>query len=90
MAVELAPPGEGAATGMRVPLAAVQQPRGGSPAVLVVGSDKRLRAVPVRLAAITGSNAIITGRLAPGDMVVAAGAEFLEAGLTVRPHRAQR
>lgn len=91
MAVELTPPGEGAGpSGVRVPLAAVQQPRGGSPAVLVVGSDKRLRAVPVRLAAITGGQALVTGKLAPGDMVVAAGAEFLEAGLTVRPQRAQR
>lgn len=91
MAVELALRGEGAgAAGVRVPFAAVQQPRGGSPAVFVVGSGNRLRAVPVRLAAITGGQALVTGKLAPGDMVVAAGAEFLEAGLTVRPHRAQR
>lgn len=90
-AVELATPGEAAeSAGVRVPLAAVLRQRGGSPSVLVVGSDKRLRTVPVRLASVTGSSALVTGRLAPNDLVVAAGGEFLKAGLTVRPQRTQR
>jgi hypothetical protein len=32
----------------------------------------------------------VTGRLAPGQLVVVAGAEFLQAGTTVRPRVAQR
>jgi multidrug efflux pump subunit AcrA (membrane-fusion protein) len=58
--------------------------------VLVVGPDKRLRQTPVTLRAIAGSHALVAGKLAAGDLVVAAGAEFLEAGLSVRPLRAQR
>lgn len=91
VAVELALQGDaGPGQGMRVPLAAIRQQRGGNPSVLVVAADKRLRAVPVRLAAITGASAVVAGKLAPGDLVVAAGGEFLEPGLTVRPHRTQR
>lgn len=88
-AVELTTPGNDD-TGVRVPLAAVQQPRGGTPSVFVVDADKRLRAVPVRLTAITGAYALVTGKIAQGNLVVAAGGEFLEAGLNVRPQRAQR
>lgn len=73
-----------------VPLAAVLKGRGGSEAVLVVGADKRLRQAPVTLKGLAGSQALVTGKLAPGDLVVAAGGEFLEPGLTVRPQRAQR
>ena len=73
-----------------VPLAAVLKGRGGSEAVLVVGADKRLRQAPVALKGLAGSQALVTGKLAPGELVVAAGGEFLEPGLTVRPQRAQR
>jgi len=73
-----------------VPLAAVLKGRGGSMAVLVVGADKRLRQAPVALKGLAGSQALVTGKLAPGELVVAAGGEFLEPGLTVRPQRAQR
>lgn len=89
MVVELATRTEPGAS-LSVPLAAVLKGRGGSQSVLVVGPDKRLRQTPVTLRAITGSHALVVGKLAPGDLVVAAGAEFLEAGLSVRPLRAQR
>lgn len=89
MVVELAARIEPGAS-VRVPLAAVLKGRGGTPSVLVVGPDKRLRQTPVTLRAIAGSHALVAGKLAPGDLVVAAGAEFLEAGLSVRPHRTQR
>lgn len=73
-----------------VPLAAVLKGRKGSEAVLVVGADKRLRQAPVALKGLAGSQALVTGKLAPGELVVAAGGEFLEPGLSVRPQRAQR
>jgi multidrug efflux pump subunit AcrA (membrane-fusion protein) len=79
-----------AAAGVRVPLAAVQQQRKGNASVLIVGPDKRLRQMPVRLVTISGSSAVVTGKLTLGDLVVAAGAEFLEPGITVRPQFAQR
>jgi len=75
---------------LRLPLAALLKGRGGTQSVLVVGPDKRLRQIPVTLHAIAGSHAVVAGELAVGDLVVAAGAEFLEAGLPVRPLRAQR
>jgi RND family efflux transporter MFP subunit len=89
MVVELATGTEPGAS-LIVPLAAVLKGRGGSQSVLVVGPDKRLRQTPITLRAIAGSHALVAGKLVPGDLVVAAGAEFLEAGLSVRPLRAQR
>jgi RND family efflux transporter MFP subunit len=89
MVVELATRTEPVAS-LSVPLAAVLKGRGGAQSVLVVGPDKRLRQTPVTLHAIAGSHALVAGKLAAGDLVVAAGAEFLEAGLSVRPLRAQR
>lgn len=73
-----------------VPLAAVLTDRRGQQAVRMVGPENKLRDVPVRLLATRGDMAEVTGRLAPGQLVVVAGAEFLQAGTTVRPRVAQR
>ncbi len=79
-----------AGASLRVPLAAVLQGRGGTHSVLLVGADKRLRQSSIALQSVAGSHAIVTGKLGAGDLVVAAGGEFLEPGLLVRPTRAQR
>lgn len=73
-----------------VPLAAVLTDRRGQQAVRMVGPENKLLDVPVRLLATRGDMAEVTGRLAPGQFVVIAGAEFLEVGTTVRPRVAQR
>ena len=73
-----------------VPLAAVLTDRAGRQAVRMVGPENKLRDVPVRLLATRGDMAEVTGRLAPGQLVVVAGAEFLQAGTTVRPRVTQR
>ncbi len=73
-----------------VPLAAVLTDRRGQQTVRMVGPENKLLDVPVRLLATRGDMAEVTGRLAPGQLVVIAGAEFLEVGTTVRPRVAQR
>lgn len=73
-----------------VPLAAVLKGRRGGETVRIVGPDKRLRDIPVTLLSIRGTSAQVSGPLAAGQLVVAAGGEFLEAGMAVRPHLAQR
>lgn len=73
-----------------VPLAAVLTDRAGRQAVRIVGPENTLRDVPVSLITTRDNTAEVTGRLAPGQLVVVAGAEFLQAGTTVRPRVAQR
>jgi multidrug efflux system membrane fusion protein len=73
-----------------VPLAAVLKGRDGGETVRIVGADKRLRDIPVTLLSVRGASAQVSGPLAAGQLVVAAGGEFLEAGMAVRPHLAQR
>lgn len=88
--VELVLPGRIQTANARVPQSAVLEGRDGSQRVRIVGPDNRLRDVPVRLLSLAGANALVEGRLAAGDLVVAAGGEFLQAGLPVRPHVAAR
>lgn len=73
-----------------VPLSAVLTDRTGRQSVRMVGPGNKLRDVPVSLIATHGDTAEVSGRLAPGQLVVVAGAEFLQAGTTVRPRVAQR
>lgn len=88
--VELMLPGRLQTASARVPQSAVLEGRDGSQRVRIVGTDNRLRDVPVRLLGLAGTSALVEGRLAAGDLVVAAGGEFLEAGFVVRPHPAAR
>ncbi|OYU15707.1 MAG: hypothetical protein CFE37_03990 [Alphaproteobacteria bacterium PA4] len=88
--VELMLPGGALSASASVPVAAILEGRDGSQSVRVVGAGNRLRDVPVRMLGLAGANAIVQGRLAAGDLIVAAGGEFLEAGFVVRPHFAAR
>lgn len=88
--VALLLPGGTSAASARVPVSAVLEGRDGRQTVRVVGAGNRLRDVPVRLLGLAGASALVQGRLAAGDLVVAAGGEFLAAGLLVRPHPAAR
>ncbi len=88
--VELVLPGGAPSAAARVPVSAVLEGRDGRQTVRVVGAGNRLRDVPVRLLGLVGGSALVAGGLAAGDPVVAAGGEFLEAGLVVRPHPAAR
>ena len=88
--VDLALPGQAPAFSASVPQSAVLETRDGSRKVRVIGAGNRLRDVPVRLLGLAGAQALVEGKLSPGDLVVAAGGEFLEAGLRVQPHVAGR
>jgi len=88
--VELMLPAAGQSASARVPQAAVLESRDGSQKVRIVGADNRLHDVPVQLLGLAGPSALVRGRLAAGDLVVAAGGEFLQAGMRVRPHVAVR
>ncbi len=88
--VELMLPGGALSASARVPVSAVLEGRDGRQTVRVVDAGNRLRDVPVRLLGLAGASALVQGRLAAGDLVVAAGGEFLAAGLLVRPHPAAR
>jgi multidrug efflux system membrane fusion protein len=73
-----------------VPISAVLTRRDGSRRVLVVGKDSKVREVPVDLVRLTSEGAVVSGTLALGERVVAAGGEFVRVGATVRPVSAQR
>ncbi len=55
------------------------------PGVLALGPGNRLRHVPVRLVALTSAGAVVSGAIAPGERVVAAGVNFLAPGTVVQP-----
>lgn len=69
---------------VRVPLSALQTSQHGGRFVYTLDPQNRARPVPVQLAEMTGADARVSGRIAPGTRVVAAGAAFLEPGQTVR------
>lgn len=73
-----------------VPLSAVLTDRTGRQSVRMVDSENKLRDIPVTLVATHGNSAEVSGQLSPGQFVVVAGAEFLQAATTVRPRLAQR
>lgn len=88
--VELLLPAATQTASARVPQSAVLEGRDGRQTIRVVGADNRLHDVPVQLLGLAGPSALVRGRLAAGDLVVAAGGEFLQAGLRVRPHLTAR
>lgn len=73
----------GAATQLELPLAALHA-RGETPQVFLVDADGTVRAQPVTTAGITGERVAIASGLAPGDVVVIAGAQLLRPGQKVR------
>lgn len=73
-----------------VPLAAVLTDRAGRESVRLVGPGNRLKDIPVNLLALHGAHAEVSGRLSTGQLVVVAGAEHFDAGMTVQPQLAQR
>ncbi|MBC2667844.1 efflux RND transporter periplasmic adaptor subunit [Novosphingobium piscinae] len=83
--VELALPGEGRDATARVPQAALLERRDGSRMVLVVDPRGQVRGVPVLLLGLAGAGALVAGRISPGEVIVAAGGEFLTPGQRVRP-----
>ncbi|KPF89517.1 efflux RND transporter periplasmic adaptor subunit [Novosphingobium sp. AAP93] len=88
--VELLLPGRSGIAGTNVPQAAILEARDGSRKVLVVTRENKLRGVPVRLVSLAGPNALVEGPLKTGEVVVAAGGEFLAPGEAVRPVFATR
>lgn len=71
------------ATQLLVPLAAIFQ-KGSQPAVWTVGADGTVKLQAVTVAAFTDRGAVVTGGLAGGEQIVAAGANLLTAGEKVR------
>ncbi|MGE0875713.1 MAG: efflux RND transporter periplasmic adaptor subunit [Burkholderiales bacterium] len=73
----------GAGGRIELPLAALHS-RGEAPQVMLVGADSSTRLQPVETAGLAGTRVIIASGLAPGDVVVAAGASLLRPGQKVR------
>ena len=78
--VEVASP---AARKIEVPIAALHS-RGADPQVFVVEPNGTVRAQKVKTGGVTGERVTIESGLAPGDVVVAAGAQLLRPGQRVR------
>ena len=77
--------GAGNAGDVTAPLSALVAGRSGERRVLRLDDHNRLSVVPVTLIAVSPAGARIRGALAPGQRIVADGAELLMAGQTVRP-----
>ena len=88
--VELSFPGRQPEPTRIVPLAAVLTDRSGRQSVRRVGPGNTLKDIPVKLVALHGASAEVSGSLSTGQLVVVAGAEHFDAGMTVRPQLAQR
>jgi multidrug efflux pump subunit AcrA (membrane-fusion protein) len=88
--VELSFPGRQPEPTRIVPLAAVLTDRSGRQSVRRVGPGNTLKDIPVKLVTLQGASAEVSGPLSSGQLVVVAGAEHFEAGMTVRPQLAQR
>ena len=73
-----------------VPLAAVLTDRAGRQSVRLVGPGNRLKDIPVNLLALHGASAEVSAPLSAGQLLVVAGAEHFDAGMTIRPQLAQR
>jgi multidrug efflux system membrane fusion protein len=73
----------GAGGTLVIPLAAIFQ-QGNQPAVWIVGADNTVKLQPVSVSAYTDSGAAVTGGLAGGEQIVAAGVNLLAAGEKVR------
>jgi len=77
------PGGAAGAAKLIVPLTAIFQ-QGNQPAVWKVGADDTVTLQPVSVSAYTDSGAVVTGGLAGGEQIVAAGVNLLTAGEKVR------
>jgi multidrug efflux system membrane fusion protein len=77
------PSGKAGTTKLRVPLTAIFQ-QGNQPAVWMVGTDNTVKLQAVSVAAYTDAGAVVSGGLAGGEQIVAAGVNLLTAGEKVR------
>jgi RND family efflux transporter MFP subunit len=78
---------EGPRTSALVPLAAIYHEAHGNPAVWVYdAATQKVELRPVTIGAYRENGALVTSGLADGEWVVAAGANKLVAGQTVRPY----
>ena len=68
---------------IEVPIAALHS-RGEAPQVFVVGADGTVQPRAIKTAGVTGERVIVESGLAPGDVVVAAGAQLLRPGQRVK------
>jgi RND family efflux transporter MFP subunit len=68
---------------IEIPVAALST-RDENAGVFIVGSDGSVRRQPVKTAGIAGERVVIESGLAPGDVIVAAGAHLLRPGQRVR------
>jgi multidrug efflux system membrane fusion protein len=77
------PAGAPGATTLLVPLTAIFQ-QGNQPAVWIVGADNTVKLQAVSVSAYSDAGAVVTGGLAGGEQIVAAGVNLLTAGEKVR------
>ncbi|TVR40969.1 MAG: efflux RND transporter periplasmic adaptor subunit [Planctomycetota bacterium] len=74
--------------GLRLPVSSLVSAADGSPAVWVIDGNLdavgRARRVPVQVGPLNEGVVAVQGELAPGDLVVRAGARFLTEGMRVR------
>ena len=77
------PSGVAGARKLIVPLSAIFQ-QGDQPAVWIVGADNTASLRVVSIAAYTDAGAVVSGGLAPGEQIVAAGVHLVAAGEKLR------
>lgn len=75
-----------AQVGIELPIAALYA-RGETPQVWILNADNTVRLAPVTTRGMTGERVLVDSGLAPGDLVVVAGAQLLRPGQRVRPMR---
>lgn len=70
--------------GVELPIAALYA-RGDAPQVWLLNADNTVRLAPVKTRGVSGERVVVESGLAPGDVVVTAGAQLLRSGQRVRP-----
>jgi RND family efflux transporter MFP subunit len=84
MSARVAVAGGAAQAGTVLPIAALYA-RGDAPQVWIVNADNTVRLAPVTTRGVAGERVVVDSGLAPGDVVVTAGAQLLRPGQKVRP-----
>jgi multidrug efflux system membrane fusion protein len=84
MSARVAVTGSEALAGNELPIAALYA-RGEKPQVWIVNPDQTVRLAPVTTRGMAGERVVVDSGLAPGDLVVIAGAQLLRPGQRVRP-----
>jgi RND family efflux transporter MFP subunit len=84
MSARVAVTGNQALAGNELPIAALYA-RGEKPQVWIVNPDQTVRLAPVTTRGMAGEHVVVDSGLAPGDLVVIAGAQLLRPGQRVRP-----